>query len=290
MVATLSQSKMLKFSLIDGQSWEYSYDELGQVISGVKKTAAGTVVATYDYDPSGNVAATGSVSSNPWQFSSEFRDIETGLIYYNYRYYAPGIGRWINRDPIWELGSINLLNYVFNNSIGNSDSFGLCTGGEKRNIQPVTMITAGNAAAIEVFSPQELEDWEKIMNIIEESIDIVSAAAEGPFAVIKELSQKIIEKIGKKAFHKIQKRLVELGQAIAGSNYRIYTKITYEECTSFLWCSYWKRKQTSWRECVLEDNSGSSAYGIYQDFTVAVKDKSACEGKHLDAFYLGDTK
>ena len=66
------------------------------------KTAAGTVVATYDYDPFGNVAATGSVSNNPWQFSSEFRDTETGLIYYNYRYYAPTIGRWINRDPIWE--------------------------------------------------------------------------------------------------------------------------------------------------------------------------------------------
>ena len=72
------------------------------------KTAAGTVVATYDYDPFGNVAATGSVSNNPWQFSSEFRDTETGLIYYNYRYYAPSIGRWINRDPIWEEGGLNL--------------------------------------------------------------------------------------------------------------------------------------------------------------------------------------
>ena len=80
-----ARDQRTKQTLIDGQSWEYSYDELGQVIGGVK-TAAGTVVATYDYDPFGNVSVTGSVSSNPWQFSSEFRDTETGLIYYNYRY------------------------------------------------------------------------------------------------------------------------------------------------------------------------------------------------------------
>ena len=88
------------------------------------KTAAGTVVATYDYDPFGNVSATGSVSNNPWQFSSEFRDAETGLIYYNYRYYAPSIGRWISRDPIWEEGGANLYNFVHNSVVTNFDVFG----------------------------------------------------------------------------------------------------------------------------------------------------------------------
>ncbi|WP_176013219.1 RHS repeat domain-containing protein [Victivallis sp. Marseille-Q1083] len=93
------------------------------------KTAAGTVVATYDYDPFGNVSATGSVSSNPWQFSSEFRDAETGLIYYNYRYYAPSIGRWISRDPIWENRQYEVSKFiyifVYNNSINMLDSLGL---------------------------------------------------------------------------------------------------------------------------------------------------------------------
>ena len=89
------------------------------------KNAAGTVVATYDYDPFGNVSATGSVSSNPWQFSSEFHDIETGLIYYNYRYYAPTIGRWISRDPIWENSGVNLYAMVSNHVINKSDYYGL---------------------------------------------------------------------------------------------------------------------------------------------------------------------
>ena len=88
------------------------------------KTAAGAVVATYDYDPFGNVAATGGVGNNPWQFSSEFRDTETGLIYYNYRYYAPSIGRWISRDPIWEEGGVNLYIMIANSLISSYDSWG----------------------------------------------------------------------------------------------------------------------------------------------------------------------
>ena len=38
-------------------------------------------------------------------------DVELALVYYNYRYYNPADGRWINRDPIAEEGGWNL--YVF---------------------------------------------------------------------------------------------------------------------------------------------------------------------------------
>ena len=31
-------------------------------------------------------------------------DGELSLVYYNYRYYHPSDGRWINRDPIAEEG------------------------------------------------------------------------------------------------------------------------------------------------------------------------------------------
>jgi RHS repeat-associated protein len=35
-----------------------------------------------------------------YRFSSEVFDTETGLVYYNYRYYSAELGRWLNRDLI----------------------------------------------------------------------------------------------------------------------------------------------------------------------------------------------
>ena len=89
------------------------------------KNTAGTVVATYDYDPFGNVIATTGTVANPWKFSSEYHDSETDLVYYNYRDYAPSLGRWISRDPIGEKQSINLYHTVKNNCLKKFDRKGL---------------------------------------------------------------------------------------------------------------------------------------------------------------------
>ncbi|WP_176012871.1 RHS repeat-associated core domain-containing protein [Victivallis sp. Marseille-Q1083] len=76
---------------------------------------AGTEVANYDYDPFGGVTASGTASAgNPFRFSSEFLDEETGLVYYNYRYYSPALGRWISRDPSGEQGGVNLYAVIGN--------------------------------------------------------------------------------------------------------------------------------------------------------------------------------
>ena len=56
----------------------------------------GTVAATYDYSPYGTVGSTGSLVQ-PVQWSSEMNDGKLALVYYNYRYYNPADGRWINR-------------------------------------------------------------------------------------------------------------------------------------------------------------------------------------------------
>ena len=93
------------------------------------KNTSGTTVATYDYDPFGKASGSGTVTQ-PWQFSSEYFDTETGLVYYNYRYYSPELGRWTRRDPIEEEGGYNLYVMVGNNvvnrwdNLGNADSFG----------------------------------------------------------------------------------------------------------------------------------------------------------------------
>lgn len=88
---------------------------------------SGAVVAHYEYAPFGaQTIATGAyAAANPFRFSSEYYDPETKLIYYNYRYYDPQLGRWLSRDPIGEEGGWNLYGMVKNNLISFSDYLGL---------------------------------------------------------------------------------------------------------------------------------------------------------------------
>jgi RHS repeat-associated protein len=72
--------------------------------------ASQRVVARYLYDPYGNtVAATGPMAdANLYRFSSKELHPASGMVYYLYRFYAPEVQRWANRDPIGESGSSNI--------------------------------------------------------------------------------------------------------------------------------------------------------------------------------------
>ena len=88
---------------------------------------SGNVVAHYEYSPFGSLTkVTGDyAANNPFRFSSEYFNEETGLVYYNYRYYNPELGRWISRDPIEQQGGENLYINSRNNLIINYDKLGL---------------------------------------------------------------------------------------------------------------------------------------------------------------------
>lgn len=62
--------------------------------------------------------------------SPGLRGLSGCVTYYAYRYYDPQLGRWLSRDPIGENGGVNLYEFVGNNSIKNSDLFGLATTSE----------------------------------------------------------------------------------------------------------------------------------------------------------------
>mgnify|MGYP002922745598 CR=1 FL=1 len=74
--------------------------------------------------PYGQVASTGSLVQ-PVQWSGEMHDEEPALAYYNYRYYNPKDGRWINRDPIAEQGGWNLYVFLGNSPQDKFDALGL---------------------------------------------------------------------------------------------------------------------------------------------------------------------
>jgi RHS repeat-associated protein len=91
------------------------------------QTSAQGLGASYRYDAYGNtVASSGSLANaNTYRFSSKMVEPFTGLYYYGYRWYAPNLQRWLNRDPIFERGGINLYGFVLNDPISDIDSFGL---------------------------------------------------------------------------------------------------------------------------------------------------------------------
>ena len=104
----------------DNAIYFYSHDFIKNVTEVFD--AQGTIAAAYDYSPYGTVTKAGSLVQ-PVQWSGEMHDEELALVYYNYRYYNPKDGRWINRDPIAEQGGWNLYAFVGNSL--NVDNLGL---------------------------------------------------------------------------------------------------------------------------------------------------------------------
>src|SRR6266481_189134 len=70
------------------------------------------MVASYRYDPFGNtISSSGTLASaNIYRFSSKEIHANSGMYYYGYRFYDPNLQRWVNRDPINELG-FEIFNY-----------------------------------------------------------------------------------------------------------------------------------------------------------------------------------
>ena len=91
--------------------------------------SSGNIKAKYEYSPFGKITSSGGdyKDGNPFRFSSEYFDPETGLVYFNFRFYDPEIGKWLNRDPIEEWGGYNFYTMVENNPINWWDYLGLGT-------------------------------------------------------------------------------------------------------------------------------------------------------------------
>jgi len=89
------------------------------------------IVARYEYDGFGRlINKQGSLAdANRYRFSSTEYVSQGGIYYYGHRFYEPNFQRWLNRDPIGELGGVNLYRFVGNNPLRFVDPFGL-QGGE----------------------------------------------------------------------------------------------------------------------------------------------------------------
>jgi len=89
----------------------YGYDGSGNVTTLTDGT--GATVGSYTYDAWGNTTSSSGAKAqeNPYRYFG--KEQLAGFYYYGYRFYSPGMGRWINQDPLGELGGLNF--YCFNN-------------------------------------------------------------------------------------------------------------------------------------------------------------------------------
>ena len=87
--------------------------------------------ASYAYDPYGNLLSSAGTlaTANTYRFSSREYVPSSGLYVYLYRFYNPGTERWLNQDPIGEVGGINLYENGNNNLLLFLDPYGLTPGG-----------------------------------------------------------------------------------------------------------------------------------------------------------------
>ncbi|MBV9470593.1 MAG: DUF4258 domain-containing protein [Abitibacteriaceae bacterium] len=119
--------KLLARSVVNGDGttshYYYHYDGRSNVTQLTDSTQ--TVVANYTYDAFGNGTATGPQSGQPYRFSTKEYHAYSGLYDFSLRFYSPGLGRWINRDPICEHGGLNVYNFVHNNPLTHVDGYGL---------------------------------------------------------------------------------------------------------------------------------------------------------------------
>ncbi len=105
----------------------FHYDSNGNII--LLTDAQANESARYAYDAFGKTltAATGPAArANRYRFSTKPVEEESGLVYYGYRYYDPLTGRWPSRDPIGELGGLNLYLMVKNRFPNKVDYLGAC--------------------------------------------------------------------------------------------------------------------------------------------------------------------
>jgi len=101
----------------------YHYDANGNVIACTD--ADGIAITRLDYDPFGTVLVKSGNYTPRHQFSSKEWDQAAGVNYYGFRYYSPQTGRWLSRDPIEEMGGLNIYAFVLNNPVKDVDALGL---------------------------------------------------------------------------------------------------------------------------------------------------------------------
>lgn len=109
-----------------GRPYFYGFDHLGNTLA--VSDAAGTIVNAYAYDPFGNLADNSFEGvANPFRYVGRLgvMDDGNGLLYMRARYYAPGLGRFLTKDPWGSVSARSSYGYGLGNPLTWVDPTGL---------------------------------------------------------------------------------------------------------------------------------------------------------------------
>ena len=82
-----------------------------------------------NYQPYGLTGTINGSATQNLRLPGQYADAESGFNYNHFRDYVPGLGRYLESDPIGELGGLNTYAYVQNNPSVQTDTMGLaCCG------------------------------------------------------------------------------------------------------------------------------------------------------------------
>ncbi|MBQ6697885.1 MAG: RHS repeat-associated core domain-containing protein, partial [Oscillospiraceae bacterium] len=110
-------------ALSTGKTTTYAYNNSGNRTSKTVTQNSQNTVTSYTYDAYGNEDNASATDTNPFRYSGEYYDAETGFIYLRARYYDPSIGRFTAEDPIRD--GTNWYVYCNNNPVMYVDPWGL---------------------------------------------------------------------------------------------------------------------------------------------------------------------
>jgi RHS repeat-associated protein len=119
----LSGKRIARRDISTGNVYYYFSDQLGT--SNVVATAAGTVENESDFYPfGGEDVITQNLANQHYKFTGKERDTESGNDYFEARYYASNVGRFLLPDPVKispgrmaNPQQLNLYSYVANNPL-----------------------------------------------------------------------------------------------------------------------------------------------------------------------------
>jgi len=103
----------------------YAFDPQGTVAERLNSAGSATGSSTAD---AFGIVSNSAAATDPFGYVAQagyYTDQSTGLILTTYRYYDPGQGRFLNRDPIGYDGGVDLYDYVQNGAENRSDPSGL---------------------------------------------------------------------------------------------------------------------------------------------------------------------
>jgi RHS repeat-associated protein len=107
----------------NGMVGYYHNDHLGTPRLITAKS--GAVLWKASYTAFGQATVTSNTMTNNLRFPGQYYDGESGLHYNYFRYYDPGVGRYVQSDPIGLGGGVNTFLYGEGNPVSNKDVDGL---------------------------------------------------------------------------------------------------------------------------------------------------------------------